>query len=113
LEDWVINSSEFIPTVPKTFSGYLSGGANPTTELNTLFHYFDTGVFVYTKTQPITPMLHIDKGGKHIQIGDYVSNQPETNLYFGCNNLYLKSASNTIPISLGVINLIFNILQLK
>jgi hypothetical protein len=34
--DW----NTYLPTVPKTLSVYLNGGANPTTELNTLFHYF-------------------------------------------------------------------------
>jgi hypothetical protein len=93
----------YLPIVPKTLTGYLNGGANPTTELNTLFHYFDTGVFVFRKTVPIIPMLEINKGSNTIQIGDYNNNHPETDLLIGGKKLYLKSESNNIQMLLGSI----------
>jgi hypothetical protein len=86
----------YLPTVPKTLSGYLNGGENPTTELNTLFHYFDTGVNVYRKTELIILMFEINKEGNRIQIGDHYNNHPETESYIGCKNLYIKTESNQI-----------------
>jgi hypothetical protein len=96
----------YLPSVPKTLSGYLNGGANPTTELNTLFHYFDSGVYVFRKTEPIIPMLQINKASNFIQIGDYNNDNPETVLNIAGMQISIKSTFNKIPITFG--NILFN-----
>jgi hypothetical protein len=91
----------------RTLSGYLNGGVNPTTELNTLFHYFDRGVNVFRKTEPIISMLQINKSSNFIQISikstynkipitfenilfNFEYNQTQTNIGTGTNNVIIN-----------------------
>jgi hypothetical protein len=97
----------YLPTVPKTLSVWLPGGSSANLP-NTLFRYYDAGVYVYTKTEPIIPMLEINKGSKYIQIGDYWNNHPKTELYVGCNKLRIKTELNEISMELGNIRFNFN-----
>jgi hypothetical protein len=90
----------YLPAIPNTLSSWLPGGASVDFP-NTLFRYFDIGFYVYTKTEPIIPMLEINKGYNYIQIGDYYNNHPETELHLCGNKLWIKIKSNEISMILG------------
>jgi hypothetical protein len=89
----------YLPTVPKTLSAWLPGCTSADLP-NTLFHYFDTGVYVFRKTVPIIPLLEINKGSNTIQLGDYQNNHPETNLNIAAKQLWIKTESNNIQMLL-------------
>jgi hypothetical protein len=62
---WIKNS--FV--IPKNLNSYLNRGVNPINELNSLFHYYDAGVYAFTNTVIEDISFYIDKGFNNIHIG--------------------------------------------
>jgi hypothetical protein len=63
----------YLPTVPNTLSAYLPGGTSYDLP-NTLFHFYNTGVYVYCPLPIFAPIFHIEKTQQYVRIGDFVNN---------------------------------------